>query len=238
MNLFDDMIRDIMEQLNQLTAADSARLEKPSRVWRDVGEHHMILAGEMAYELGGQNTLGLSGCLYTTHPLLFPRGAYLYGSDLAQIMASRSYARIVFVQLEENNEEEALYRKFREIDYVRYHIHPEGYMARISSVSQREPVRISKKVLAHQKMSLADIGQMYLERYQKISGVKNVNVVFVTHGDFDYRALERKLGRAEQITQSLNHIFTSLSMDCDTCNLKAVCDEVEGLRALHFGQGK
>lgn len=238
MNLFDDIIRDIMEQLNQLTAADSARLEKPSRVWRDVGEHHMILAGEMAYELGGQNTLGLSGCLYTTQPLLFPRGVYLYGSDLAQITASRSYARIVFVQLEENNDEEALYRKFREIDYVRYHIHPEGYMARISPVSQREPVRIGKKVLAHQKMSFADIGQMYLERYQKISGVKNVNMVFVTHGDFDYRALEQKLGRAEQITRSLNHIFTSLSMDCGTCNLKAVCDEVEGLRALHFGQGK
>lgn len=236
MNLFDDMIKDISAQLGQLAAMESARMAEPSRTWRDVGEHHMILGSEMAYELGGQNTLGLSGCLYTTNTLLSPQGVYLYGNDLAQIAESQSYARIVFVQLEGSADEEALYRKFREIDYVRYHIHPEGFMARISPVSQREPVRISRKALLKDKMSFGDIGLMYLERYQRISQVKSVNVIFVTHRDFDYRALEKTLGRAEQITQSLNHIFTSLNMDCGTCSLKAVCDEVEGLRELHFGQ--
>lgn len=235
MNFFDGMIREIRGQLNQLAAADDARLAELPGTWRDVGEHHMILGSEMAYELGGRGTLGLSGCLYTTQPLLAPHGVYLYGSDLAQITESRSYARIVFVQLQGDMDEEALYRKFREIDYVRYHIHPEGYMARISPVSQREPVRISKRVLADKKMSFAAIGQMYLERYQKISDVMNVNVIFVTHRDFDYRAMERTLGRAERITQSLNHIFTDFNMDCDTCSLKTVCDEVEGLRELHFG---
>ncbi len=236
MNLFDDMIKEIIEQLDQLASAESARLAEPSKAWRDVGEHRMILGSETAYELGGQSTLGLSGCFYTTQPLLLPQGVYLYGSDLAQITGSCSYARIVFARLEGSDDKEALYRKLREIDYVRYHVHPEGYMARISPVSQREPVRISRSVLADKKMCFADIGHMYLERYQKISGVKNVNVIFVTHRDFDYRTLERKLGRAEQITQSLNHILTSLNMDCDTCSLKKVCDEVEGLRELHFGQ--
>lgn len=238
MNLFDDMIKDISAELDRLAPTECARLAEPSRAWRDVGEHHMILASEMAYELGGQNTLGLSGCFYTTQPLLSLQGVYLYGSDLAQIQANRSYARIVFVQLEETGDEEAQYRKFREIDYVRYHIHPEGYMARISPVSQREPVRIARKVLAEKKMSFGDIGQMYLGRYEKISGVCNVNVIFVTHEKFDYRALEQKLGRAEQVTQSLSHIFTDLNMDCSTCSQKTVCDEVEGLRALHFGQNR
>lgn len=235
MNLFDEMVINILEQLNQIAEQGQARLEKPPRVWRDVGEHHMILGKEMAYELGGQNTLGLSGCLYTTSPLLFPQGVYLYGNDLTQIKTSQSYARIVLAELEGSDDEEVLYRKFREIDYVRYHIHPEGYMARISPVSQREPVRIGKKALKN-NISFCDVGQMYLERYQRIPQVKNVNVIFVTHKDFDYRALEGMFRRAEQITQSLNHIFTSLDMDCDTCGLKAVCDEVEGLRALHFGR--
>lgn len=235
MNLFDGMITNIHGQLNRIASAEQASLKKPSRAWRDVGAHHMILGKEMAYELGGQNTLGLSGCLYTTKPLLYQQGVYLYGRDLTQITEHQSYARIVFVQLEESTDEEALYRKFREIDYVRYHIHPEGFMARISPVSQREPVRISRKAL-QKNISFRDIGQLYLEQYQKIAQVKNVNVIFVTHRDFDYRALEEMLGRAEQITQSLNHIFTSLNMDCSTCSLKTVCDEVEGLRELHFGQ--
>ena len=235
MNLFDDMIKDILGQLSHILAADSARLEKPQRVWKDAGEHHMILGKEMAYELGGQGTLGLSGCLYTTEPLLLPQGVYLYGEDMAQIRTSRSFARIVLAHLEESDDEQALYRKFREVDYVRYHIHPEGYMVRISPVSQREPVRIGKKALKD-KISFADIGQMYLERYQRILQVKNVNVIFVTHREFDYDALDETLRRAEQITQSLNHIFKGLNMDCGTCSLKAVCDQVEGLRELHFGQ--
>lgn len=233
MNLFDDMIKDVLEQLNQIAPADNARLENPSRMWKDAGEHRMILEKEMAYELGGQGTLGLSGCFYTTSSMLLPQGVYLYGEDLAQIKTSRSFARLVLAELEENNDEEALYRKFCEVDYVRYHIHPEGYMVRISPVSQREPVRIGKKALKD-KISFGDIGQMYLERYQKILKVKNVNVIFITHKEFDYCALDEKLRRAEKITQSLNHIFTGLEMDCGTCNLKAVCDEVEGLRELHF----
>lgn len=233
--LFDEMITTLLEQLNQFMTADQARLEKPSRIWKDVGGHHMILAKEMAYELGGQGTLGLSGCLCTTSSQLFPEGVYLYGKDLTQIQTSQSYARIVVAQLEECDDE-ALYRKVCEMDYVRYHIHPEGYMARISPVSQREPVRVGKNALKN-KLSFRDIGQLYLERYLQIAQVKNVNVLFVTRKDFDYCALDQTLQRAEQITQSLNHIFTSLNMDCDTCSLKKVCDEVEGLRALHFGQG-
>ncbi len=235
MNLFDDRIKEILDQINLLTPLERATLKKPSRIWTDVGEHHMILGKEMAYELGGQGTFGLSGCFYTTEPILFPRGVYLYGKDLTQLVKSQSYARLVFAQLEETASEEALYGKFREIDYVRYHIHPEGYMARISPVSQHEPVRVSQKALK-KGISFADIGQMYLAQYQKIRQVKNINVIFITHTDYNYRALEEQLCKAEQIIQSLNHIFTNIDMDCDTCGLKVVCDEVEQLRELHFGQ--
>ena len=233
MNLFDEMIIEITGELCHLAPMEAARLEKPRRPWADVGAHHMILAREMAYELGGAGTLGLSGCLYTTEPIVFPQGVYLYGKDLPQIRESQSYARLVLVELEETDSEEALYRKFREVDYVRYHIHPEGYMARISPVSQREPVRVSQKALK-KGVRFAEIGDLYLMQYQKIPQIKTINVIFVTHPAFDYCMLEDRLGRAEQITQSLNHIFTGLSMDCDHCGLKTVCDEVEGLRELHF----
>ena len=106
-------------------------------------------------------------------------------------------------------------------------------MARISPVSQREPVRVRQKALK-KGVRFAEIGDLYLMQYQKIPQIKTINVIFVTHPAFDYCMLEDRLGRAEQITQSLNHIFTGLSMDCDHCGLKTVCDEVEGLRELHF----
>lgn len=233
MDLFDNILKDVFRQCNALLPAGDARQPIPARAWNDVGEHHMILGKETAYELGGSGAFGLSGCLCTTQPLLFPEGVYLYGKDLKDIHRDQSYARIVLIELEEKPEKDALYRKLREIEYVRYHIHPEGYMARISPVIQREPVRISKAALKNH-MAFADIGQMYLARYQRILQVKCVNVIFITDLAFDYANLEKNLHKAEQITQSLDHIFTSLSMDCGTCNLKAVCDEVDGLRKLHF----
>ena len=233
MNLYDELIKEILGQLNRIAKSKDAKMTLPSKPWKDVGEHHMILGREAAYELGGGSMPGLSGCLYTTSPILLQEGVYLYGKDLTQIRENQPYARIVLAELEEADEEEALYRKFREIDYVRYHIHPKGYMARISHVSQREPVRIAKKALK-ENISFGAVGQMYLERYRTISSVKNVNVIFVTQKEFDYHALDEKLRKAEQITQSLNYHFTNLSMDCGTCSLKAVCDEVEGLRNLHF----
>lgn len=233
MNLFDDILKDVFRQCNAILPVDDARQPIPTKAWNDVGKHHMILGKETAYELGGSGTFGLSGCLCTTQPLPFSEGVYLYGKDLKDIHKDQSYARIVLIELEEKADKDALYRKLREIDYVRYHIHPEGYMARISPIIQREPVRISKAALK-KHMTFADIGQMYLERYQRILQVKCVNVIFVTDLAFDYASLEKNLHKAEQITQSLDHIFTSLDMDCGTCNLKAVCDEIDGLRQLHF----
>lgn len=236
MDLFDDIIRDIAEKLR---AAGTVRLKKPPAAWKDAGEHHMILAREMAYELGGSGTLGLGGCLATTGALPFSAGVYLCGEDLAQIKKDRSFARVVFLQLDEDAAgtgagQDDLYRKLQEIDRVRYQVHPEGFMARISPLRQREPVRIAKKALG-QQMCFGGIGQMYLERYQQIAGVRNVNVIFITDVRFDHAALDGLLRRADQIVQSLYHIFDGLRMDCGACGLKQICDEVEGLRELHFG---
>ena len=60
-----------------------------------------------------------------------------------------------------------------------------------------------------------------------------MKLIFVTAADFPYEELARLAHQGEQITKSMNHIFNNLVMDCSACNLKPVCDEVEGLRELH-----
>ena len=37
---------------------------------------------------------------------------------------------------------------------------------------------------------------------------------------------------------SLSKILEGMPTDCGSCNLKAICDEVEGMRELHFGKEK
>ena len=39
------------------------------------------------------------------------------------------------------------------------------------------------------------------------------------------------------ITNTLTHIMEGLPTDCTVCQLKDICDEVEGMKELHFGVG-
>ena len=40
------------------------------------------------------------------------------------------------------------------------------------------------------------------------------------------------------ITLTLSKILEGMPTDCNSCNLKPICDEVEGMKELHFGQNK
>ena len=50
------------------------------------------------------------------------------------------------------------------------------------------------------------------------------------------KELEPFLKEAQQtdaVTGALNHILQGMPMNCKTCDLKTICDEVDGMRSLH-----
>ena len=79
---------------------------------------------------------------------------------------------------------------------------------------------------------------MLLESYLAETEVKGVQTYFITLPEFDYESLRNMVQQSEGIAEFLNHIYETVSMDCDSSGLKAVCDEVEGLKELHFNQNK
>lgn len=40
----------------------------------------------------------------------------------------------------------------------------------------------------------------------------------------------------KDITMTLSKILEGMPTDCGACNLKPICDEVEGMKELHFGK--
>ena len=54
--------------------------------------------------------------------------------------------------------------------------------------------------------------------------------------DADYAALVKEAKTAKDITLSLTKILEGMPTDCGSCSLKSICDEVEGMRELHFGK--
>ena len=109
-------------------------------------------------------------------------------------------------------------------------------MVRMSPESYREQVRVSKKALK-KGISFRSVGASYIKAYKKDPNVLSATVIFITAPGYDFAAMKANAKKASDITNTLTHIFEGLSTDCSVCALKDICDEVEGMKELHFGVG-
>ena len=106
-------------------------------------------------------------------------------------------------------------------------------MIRTSSRSHKEVVRLSKSAV-NSGASFEKIGNLLIDQYKSNPAVKAVHLFFVTDKSVDYKSLEALAVKNHSITETLNHIMNNVNFDCSSCNLKPICDEVEGMRELHF----
>jgi CheY-like chemotaxis protein len=83
-------------------------------------------------------------------------------------------------------------------------------------------------------VSFEKVGNLLISKYKENPKIKAVKVIFVTADNVDYKKLEAMAQKSFSITETLNHIMNSVTFDCDSCNLKPICDEVDGMKELHF----
>lgn len=223
MNFFDCLIDDISDLIVQLSQTNFPCCRDS---WKDIGYSQVILQRETAYELSGT---GFS--LVTSAPV--SEGIVVIGDDLQNIIKNRRFARISIVQIEDEQDEQKAYNLIRKIEYVKYHHFPDGYMIRTSSRAHKESVRVSSRAIRN-GISFQKIGSLLINQYKEIRAVKNVKVLYITADEADFGKIEAIAQKNNSITETLNHIMNSVKFDCDSCNLKAVCDEIDGMKELHF----
>ena len=110
-------------------------------------------------------------------------------------------------------------------------------MIRSSTDNFREQVRVSTEA-KNKGITFEQVGNLYIRHFKKDPNVLNVRLVFLTAEDAKYDLLHDDAKKTRSITRALSKILEGMSTDCNSCNLKSICDEVEGMRELHFGQNK
>ncbi len=210
----------------------------PAAAWRDIGNSELVLQKDAAYELGASGKGSANYVLFTSSGELVNKDqVLLYGPDLKDIKGDVDFARIVLLRVGVlDDDDEMVYRTLKDIEFAKYHVYPEGYMVRMSPESYREQVRVSKKTLK-KGISFQAIGNSYIKAYKKDVNVLNATVIFVTAPGFDYEQMKSIAKTASDVTNTLTHILEGLPTDCSVCSLKDICDEVEGMKELHFGVG-
>ena len=232
MTLFDDLIARCGHMFRDLPCKrypyDGAAL------WEQETQQSILFRKDTAYELGGGSLGAYSAVAFTSDESVADE-VIVCGPDLPQIKADTSYAVFTTLRVDDGAwaDREQAYRVLRRLDYTRYHVYPRGYMTRISPSAHREPVRVSREAL-RLGLDFEQVGRCYIAAYHAHPEVLSARIVYITDPRFSYEAFGEAARRIDAVTESLNEIFSNLIMDCASCRLKPLCDEVEGLRKLHF----
>lgn len=236
MELYNSLIKDTKALLEKGTP--KAWPYQPGSEWKDIGSSELVLQKDAAYELGASGKGSANYVLFSSSPELVDKDqVLLYGQDLGEIRGEVDFARIVLLRVGVlDGDDEAVYRILKDIEFAKYHVYPEGYMVRMSPESYREQVRVSKQAI-RKGISFKNIGASYIQAYKKDPNVLNATVIFVTAPGFDFATMKQLAEKSNAVTNTLTHILEGLSTDCSVCALKDICDEVEGMKELHFGVG-
>ena len=209
-----------------------------AKAWEDTGHNELVMMRDAAYELGGENNPTVNCTCVTTTPDLVPRDEILvYGPDLQQIKRSTPFLRLAFLDVEdigEAEDEEKAYNAIKKLEFVRYNVHPAGYMVRVSTESNREQVRVSKAAVS-KGITFEKVGNDYINKYKEIPGVKHVKIIFATDVK-DLSLWVSSAKKVDDITKTLTHILDGINFDCGSCNFKEVCDDTPGLKEAHIRQ--
>lgn len=233
-----------IEKVSQLFK--NAKISETSKInaWPSSDNEELILRNDMAMDLGGGEAFGISGILFTTDDTLVPQNQiFTDGPSILELAEQKSdveinYARFVLIRLKkdvmENKSAQQLYAIFRKLDYLRYHIYPQGFALRMSAVQHREIVRVSKNAVEN-KIDFEKVGAAFINAYLALSEVEAIQIYFMTslQKTDAFKQLDLISKKSNEITESLNEIFKGLKMDCTTCGQKELCNEIEGLKELH-----
>ena len=153
-----------------------------------------------------------------------------------EITANVPFARIVLLNINDLDDDVA-YKSIKDLEYVKYEIIPKGYMIRASSFDKCEQVRVSRDAVS-KGINFEIIGNAYINKLKASRHVNAARIIFITEEIPEFKELIELANKTESITKTLNHVLNDMNLNCNTCNLKPVCDEVEGMRDLHFKKTK
>ena len=236
MKIFDDVTEKMLSLLPEV--ADKSILFDNELCAENGDKNAILFRSDTAYELGGSGKSSVSSIVFTDLPPMRDE-VVLYGPDLSEINEDIPFAHLTFVSLKQKNEEELTYEQLKNIGFTAFQIYPEGYHIRISPSASKEQVRVAKTVLqSEQPLSFMNVGCSLIRAFKENNDVESVRTVFITKKDFNYRELSILAQKAKKITDAVHSTLQLDELDCASCKMKPVCDEVEGLRELHFKMEK
>lgn len=196
-------------------------------------DDQIIFSSDTGCDLGPAGQPSVSLLLPTSRRGLVEDGAItLIGPDVAQCKGREmAFGKLIMVQ-GHGFDEDNLFRRYQQMSLQRFDLALEGCVPRGVPQQNREWLRISKDAIAR-GISFKVIGNELYRQLRTLDYVDAAEVVFITSGAQDVRALESLSQRLGKAVRAMNKMTEHLAYDCDECECKDVCNEIDGLRRMH-----
>ncbi|MCT4687094.1 hypothetical protein [Vallitalea sp.] len=232
MKLYDSIIKDTIDVLTPYTPRRFTVSD--DLTWKIGHSNEILLKKDSQFELGGSFKSAVNyQCVTSSNNFINKDEILLYGEDLNKIKEDISFARIVFLDIDNLGDDESSYKAIKELEFIKYNMNLKGYMMRASAMDNREQVRVAKSAVAD-GISFKNIGNSFINEYKQAKFIRAVRIIFITLNIPIYKKLAENAKKINKITLTLNHVLNNMNLDCSSCDLKPICDEVEGMRELHF----
>lgn len=235
MELFEDLVAALRSFEDGIEAKGLLRRTSGAGVepWPAAPKGSIVLKEDTAVELGRPSDASVSFLVWTPEAHLVRDGEIaLAGPDVHETTAAHlPFGKAVILAVSGMDETDC-YEKHHELELLRFELSPKGYMIRAASQYMREWSRVSKEALAA-GFSLRRLGASLTALYKRVPHVLAAEVLFVTYSSEAVQELGKIGKAAQERIQAMNRMVEEIAFDCDTCDYSAVCNEVDGLRAMH-----
>ena len=237
MDLYDGLIKDIFKVLANYPMK---KLDNKPSAWDINNKNVFLLDKEMAYELGGYPKDSVNIIIQSDNQFI-DDGIYFIcpnGFDINLLEKQRhlSFGKIVLLKtknLDENN----IYDFTQKTLIKDTKAYFNDVMTRASSKHYFINYKVSKKAIK-EGFDIYKMASSIHSSYLEIDEVVNCAVIILL-GDMNiYKELLPLAEKNKEISIALNHIFDGVNMDCKSCDMTDICDEIKELRAIHKKQQK
>jgi len=231
MELFERTFSDIRNYVQSKKSVSFSVTGRES-IWPGGAGRNVVLAEDMAVELGNPQNDSSSSLLWTEHPDLVTDGRItLIGPDIPSGSGSSlPFGKVMLVHVS-GFDEDNTYERYKEMEAVRYAVDLKGYMIRAVSQYQREWSRISRDAV-QKGFSFEILGGVLRNEYLKKDYVRAVEMIFVTSNTDDVRELKEITKNVGRTINAMDKMLNEMDSDCDECEYNDVCDEVEELKGM------
>lgn len=232
MKVHDNYIKQIMKMFESRDIKECTVLDNPYSNWKVVRNSDFIMDKEVGVELGSTGNTSVSINL-SSSTMEIEDKIYLIGKDIDRLTVKNPYfAKVVITKIKDEKDENLIYKNIKSIQRAKFCFNLEGTMLRASNTESRECFRISKKA-KKKGLNFSVLGSMLLSEIKKNDSVLNAQVYYVVGDEKLISFLKEYPEKIFKTVDAMNHMFDNIELDCASCNIKEVCDEVEGMREAH-----